>query len=44
MIVYLCSLKNGLGLQIFVVTGVLDVCLNPTNVFTAAEAPFFQTL
>ena len=41
---YLSSLKDGLRLEILVVSRVSDVGLDPADVLTATEAPLLQTL
>ena len=41
---YLCSLKHRFGFQIFIMARILQVGLDPADVFTASEAPFLQTL
>lgn len=40
----LASLEDCLGFQVLVMSRVLDISLDPTDVFTTAEAPFPETL
>ena len=41
---YLCPLEDGARFQILIVTWVLDVGLDPTDVLTPTEAPLLETL